>query len=103
MPLMKVIPPGLDFSALKVHLPEDPAVKELQQIAPVFNQGASPRASETPRGEAGTREHKHKYKALGLSLLHHCIIQTCVSTFPQPCSVLQRPHSIHNQQTDVLA
>ncbi len=31
MPLMKVIPPGLDFSSLKVELPEDPVLKLLSE------------------------------------------------------------------------
>ena len=37
MPAMKVIPPGLDFSSLKVDLPEDPAIKEMEQMKPAFN------------------------------------------------------------------
>lgn len=31
MPLMRVIPPGLDFSSLKVELPEDPVLKVLRE------------------------------------------------------------------------
>lgn len=37
MPLMQVIPPGLDFSSLKVDLPEDPAIKEMEAMKPAFN------------------------------------------------------------------
>lgn len=37
MPSMKVIPPGLDFSSLKVALPEDPARKEMEQMKPAYN------------------------------------------------------------------
>ena len=31
MPFMKVSPPGLDFSTLKVTMPEDPVIKEFEQ------------------------------------------------------------------------
>jgi len=31
MPLMKVSPPGLDFSNLKVNIPEDPVIKEFEE------------------------------------------------------------------------
>ena len=34
---MQVIPPGLDFSSLKVDLPEDPAIKEMEAMKPAFN------------------------------------------------------------------
>lgn len=44
MPEMVVIPPGLDFSSLKVDLPKDPALEEMKQIKPAF--GGSPVASE---------------------------------------------------------
>lgn len=37
MPSMQVIPPGLDFSSLKVDLPEDPAIKEMEAMKPAFN------------------------------------------------------------------
>lgn len=57
---MKVIPPGLDFSSLKVALPEDPARKEMEQMKPAYNARvtASPRRtrqtteepSEPPKG-----------------------------------------------------
>lgn len=49
-----VIPPGLDFSNLKVDLPKDPALEEMKHMKPAF--GASPAASEAgsprppPRG-----------------------------------------------------
>lgn len=47
MPKMKVIPPGLDFSSLKVDLPEDPVIKEMEQTKPAFNARTySPRASQ---------------------------------------------------------
>ena len=37
MPSMQVIPPGLDFSSLKVVLPEDPAIKEMEAMKPAYN------------------------------------------------------------------
>eukprot|EP00884_Botryococcus_braunii_P004374 jgi/Botrbrau1/13938/Bobra.0193s0005.1 len=46
MPYMNVIPPGLDFSNLKVDLPEDPAIKEMMKAKYGFGaQLASPHAS----------------------------------------------------------
>ena len=48
MPSMKVIPPGLDFSSLKVALPEDPARKEMELMKPAYNARTttSPRQSK---------------------------------------------------------
>ena len=43
MPYMNVIPPGLDFSNLKVDLPEDPVVKEMLQHKPAYG-GSTPKA-----------------------------------------------------------
>ena len=45
MPHMMVIPPGLDFSNLKVDLPKDPALEEMKHMKPAF--GGSPVASES--------------------------------------------------------
>lgn len=46
MPYMNVIPPGLDFSNLKVDLPEDPAIKEMLKAKYGFGaQLASPHAT----------------------------------------------------------
>ena len=54
MPSMKVIPPGLDFSSLKVALPEDPARKEMEQMKPAYNARitTSPRQSRHSVEEA---------------------------------------------------
>jgi hypothetical protein len=47
MPYMNVIPPGLDFSNLKVDLPEDPAAKEMMKAKYGFGaQLASPHAKD---------------------------------------------------------
>ena len=44
MPHMVVIPPGLDFTNLKVDLPRDPALDEMRTAKPAF--GASPVSSD---------------------------------------------------------
>ena len=49
---MKVIPPGLDFSSLKVSMPEDPTLREFEQARAVQDllekpQPLSPRATAT--------------------------------------------------------
>ncbi|KAH7619458.1 putative sucrose-phosphate synthase 1 [Nannochloris sp. 'desiccata'] len=72
MPYMKVSPPGLDFSTLKVTMPEDPVVKEFEKqratlqefdLAPLSSPlSLSPRSPTSPgdgskknkRNEAGT-------------------------------------------------
>lgn len=50
MPHMVVIPPGLDFTNLKVDLPKDPALEEMKAAKPAFggSDGGSPRPP--PRG-----------------------------------------------------
>ena len=45
MPAMAVIPPGLDFSALKVALPDDPAAREMMAAPYGFGALMSPRGS----------------------------------------------------------
>lgn len=54
MPYMNVIPPGLDFSNLKVDLPEDPVIKEMQQHKPAYG-GTTPKAQaqDSPRSGGG--------------------------------------------------
>lgn len=55
MPFMNVIPPGLDFSNLKVDLPEDPVIKEMLQHKPAYGgvtpkaADSSPKSGDTPR------------------------------------------------------
>ena len=66
MPYMNVIPPGLDFSNLKVDLPEDPVIKEMQQHKPAYG-GTTPKAqahdsprsggSKTPKGMSESSEY----------------------------------------------
>ena len=53
MPFMNVIPPGLDFSNLKVNLPADPAIEEMQHMKHAFNANTMPvdGASPTMRQE----------------------------------------------------
>lgn len=52
MPSMKVIPPGLDFSSLKVALPEDPARKEMELMKPAYNA----RITSSPRHSRQTED-----------------------------------------------
>ncbi|KAA6420901.1 MAG: Sucrose-phosphate synthase [Trebouxia sp. A1-2] len=53
MPYMNVIPPGLDFSNLKVDLPEDPVIKEMQQHKPAYG-GSTPKAPhDSPKSGGG--------------------------------------------------
>ena len=49
---MNVIPPGLDFSNLKVDLPEDPVIKEMQQHKPAYG-GITPKAADSPKSGGG--------------------------------------------------
>ncbi len=48
MPFMNVIPPGLDFSNLKVNLPADPAVQEMQHMKHAFNANTVPVDGTSP-------------------------------------------------------
>ena len=52
MPYMNVIPPGLDFSNLKVDLPEDPVIKEMQQHKPAYG-GTTPKAVDSHKSGGG--------------------------------------------------
>lgn len=64
MPYMNVIPPGLDFSNLKVDLPEDPVVKEMLQHKPAYG-GSTPKApsndspKSTGKGTPKASEQRH--------------------------------------------
>ena len=53
MPFMNVIPPGLDFSNLKVDLPEDPVIKEMLQHKPAYG-GLTPKAADSPKSGGET-------------------------------------------------
>lgn len=57
MPYMNVIPPGLDFSNLKVDLPEDPVIKEMQQHKPAYG-GSTPKAPQDSPKSGGGRTPK---------------------------------------------
>jgi sucrose-phosphate synthase len=68
MPFMKVSPPGLDFSTLKVNMPEDPVVKEFEKqratlqefdLAPL----SSP-VSPSPKSPASPRDGNKKSKSI---------------------------------------
>lgn len=54
MPTLKVIPPGLDFSNLKVTMPEDPVLREFEEQRRMMEQAdivpPSPMAATSPRG-----------------------------------------------------
>ena len=56
MPAMKVIAPGLDFSCLKVELPEDPARKEMEQKKPAFNARTTVRSPNSTQGSDAFKE-----------------------------------------------
>jgi sucrose-phosphate synthase len=70
MPLMKVSPPGLDFSTLKVSMPEDPVVKEFEKqratlhefdIAPLSSPASprgGPKSPSASPGEGGSKKDK---------------------------------------------
>ena len=77
MPYMNVIPPGLDFSNLKVDLPEDPVVKEMLQHKPAYG-GVTPKAASqdspksTGKGTPKAGESRHSKHG---SVCHkvHCV------------------------------
>ena len=58
MPYMNVIPPGLDFSNLKVDLPEDPVIKEMQQHKPAYGGVSTPKAPQDSPKSGGGRTPK---------------------------------------------
>lgn len=57
MPFMNVIPPGLDFSNLKVDLPEDPVIKEMLQHKPAYG-GVTPKAADSSPKAGGDTPRK---------------------------------------------
>lgn len=59
MPFMNVIPPGLDFSNLKVDLPEDPVIKEMLQHKPAYG-GLTPKAADSPKSGGETPKKSQK-------------------------------------------
>ena len=56
---MNVIPPGLDFSNLKVDLPEDPVIKEMLQHKPAYG-GLTPKAADSPKSGGETPKKSQK-------------------------------------------
>ncbi|KAL4458202.1 hypothetical protein ABPG75_013067 [Micractinium tetrahymenae] len=52
MPSMKVIPPGLDFSTLKVSMPEDPTLREFEQARAVQDMLEKPQPLSPAAGGA---------------------------------------------------
>ncbi len=89
MPFMNVIPPGLDFSSLKVDLPEDPVIKEMQQHKPAYGGVSTPKAQDSPKS-GGSRTPK----GMGESskCCHLCLLLTLPwlrgQSQPQEFSVL---------------
>lgn len=69
MPFMNVIPPGLDFSNLKVDLPEDPVIKEMLQHKPAYG-GLTPKAADSSP-KSGSDTPKKSQKNLGESSEFH--------------------------------
>ena len=69
MPYMNVIPPGLDFSNLKVDLPEDPVIKEMQQHKPAYG-GSTPKAHQDSPKSGGGRTPKSMNESSKRHLLH---------------------------------
>ena len=87
MPAMKVIPPGLDFSSLKVDLPEDPAIKEMEQMKPAFNaRTTSPHSFQTNDAFGDTGKGADAMP-LTFRLGGHSVIHACVCA-PSACSVV---------------
>lgn len=84
MPYMNVIPPGLDFSNLKVDLPEDPVIKEMQQHKPAYGGITTPKAADSPKNETGratkdlgaSSERAHMHAQLALVLQTACQMLT---------------------------
>ena len=80
MPYMNVIPPGLDFSNLKVDLPEDPVIKEMQQHKPAYG-GSTPKAPQdspksgggrTPKSMSESSKQQLLPSQLVLLMMHSC-------------------------------
>lgn len=65
---MNVIPPGLDFSNLKVNLPEDPVIKEMQQHKPAYG-GSTPKAPQDSPKSGGGRTPKNMSESSKQQLL----------------------------------
>ena len=72
---MNVIPPGLDFSNLKVDLPEDPVIKEMLQHKPAYG-GLTPKAADTSP-KSGSDTPKKSQKNLGESSECHTYLLIC--------------------------
>ena len=101
MPSMKVIPPGLDFSSLKVALPEDPARKEMEQMKPAYNA----RTTTSPRHTKHTSDDlpdTSKCKSFDQHLFtahHHAMAGSSIRLRPHPIP----PPPSKNQSVDSLS
>ncbi|PSC69593.1 Sucrose-phosphate synthase [Micractinium conductrix] len=60
MPVMKVIPPGLDFSNLKVSMPEDPTLREFEQARAVQDLLERPQPLSPASGAAAAATSPHR-------------------------------------------
>lgn len=74
MPFMNVIPPGLDFSNLKVDLPEDPVIKEMLQHKPAYG-GVTPKAADSPK--SGGETPKKAQRNMGESSEFPSLLRVC--------------------------
>lgn len=79
MPFMNVIPPGLDFSNLKVDLPEDPVIKEMLQHKPAYG-GVTPKAADSPKSSGETP--KKAQRNMGESSEFPCLCSGCFVEYP---------------------
>ena len=79
MPYMNVIPPGLDFSNLKVDLPEDPVIKEMQQHKPAYGGVITPKAADSSPKSGGGTPKSRTPKNLGES--SECLLLLCLHSW----------------------
>ena len=77
MPFMNVIPPGLDFSNLKVDLPEDPVIKEMLQHKPAYG-GLTPKAPDSPKsgGDTPKKSQRNMGESSEFPLFRVCIVKS---------------------------
>ena len=84
MPFMNVIPPGLDFSNLKVDLPEDPVIKEMLQHKPAYGgvtpkaADSSPKSGDTPRKIQRSLGESSERTSLACGLPLHLAAASCL-------------------------
>lgn len=91
MPYMNVIPPGLDFSNLKVDLPEDPVVKEMLQHKPAYG-GVTPKAAsqDSPKstGKGTPKGGEGRHSKCGFRYF-----RSCMASWQSVCSCVADPVS----------